>query len=273
MTIENPTRLKDGELGAVLRAADQGAVAPERLASNAARIKAQIATVTAFALWKLLVALGILAITVPLAWKLATRSGAPALLPPPRPIVTATIPVERIDIVADAGVEVVEVAAPDAAREPPRPHHVAQREPADAGVTAPVDATAAEPSQLPAQIALYEAARAAATHGELAHAIDLIDQLLRDFPATQLRADAELTRAELLARTDRTDAVAALEALIADPVHAGRIAELLRTLGDLDRRRGDCTRALDAYQRALAAHPGERDRKAAEAGRDHCRRK
>ena len=270
MTIKNPTRLKDGELGAVLRAADVTA-APERLASNAARIKAQIATVTAFALWKLLVALGILALAVPLAWKLATRSGAPAPLAPapPPPIVTAAIPLAP-SVEADAGV-VVDVA-PDAAP-PPRPHRVvAQHELADAGIAAPIDA-APEPSQLPAQIALYEAAHDAAARGELAHAIDLIDQLLRDFPATQLRADAELTRAELLARTDRADAVTALEALIADPVHAGRMAELLRTLGDLYRRRGDCTRALDAYQRALSAHPGERDRKAAEAGRDHCQRK
>jgi predicted negative regulator of RcsB-dependent stress response len=147
------------------------------------------------------------------------------------------------------------------------------REAIDAGVGAPPIDAAPEPSQLPAQIALYEAARDAAARNELAHAIDLLDQLLRDYPTTQLRADAELTRAELLARADRGDAVAALQGLIADPAHAGRAAELLRTLGDLHRRRGDCTHAIDAYTRALAAHPGERDRKAAEAGRDSCTRK
>jgi hypothetical protein len=67
--------------------------------------------------------------------------------------------------------------------------------------------------------------------------------------------------------------VTALEALAGARAHAGRRAELLRTLGDLHRKHGDCARAIDAYTRALAAHPRERDRRDAEIGRDRCTRR
>src|SRR5262249_19800557 len=54
MTFEQPPRLKDSpELGAVIRAAGEANVTPERLADNAAGVKALIAAGATTALWKL----------------------------------------------------------------------------------------------------------------------------------------------------------------------------------------------------------------------------
>jgi tetratricopeptide (TPR) repeat protein len=107
------------------------------------------------------------------------------------------------------------------------------------------------PSDLPAQIALYEQARAAAAAGDVARGIALLDELFAKYPATQLRAEAELTRAEYLTRANRLDdAASALDALIASPSHRGRRGELWRALGDLRRKQGDCRRAIDAYTHA-----------------------
>ena len=69
------------------------------------------------------------------------------------------------------------------------------------------------PSELPEQIRIYEEARDAGRRGEFSTAIASIDDLLRRFPSTPLRAEAELTRAELFARADRLDeAVRAVDA-------------------------------------------------------------
>jgi hypothetical protein len=130
------------------------------------------------------------------------------------------------------------------------------------------------PSELPEQIALYEDARAAAGRGELARGIDLLDELLRRFPATQLRAEAELTRAELLTRADRlADAAAALEALAADATHRGRRGELLRALGDVRRKQGDCAAAIDAYTRARAAGVTGAESQKVDRGLERCAKK
>jgi tetratricopeptide (TPR) repeat protein len=142
----------------------------------------------------------------------------------------------------------------------------------DAGVAEPVAVDAAPaPSDLPEQIALYDLARAFARASNFAAAIDRIDELLRRFPSTQLRSEAELTRADALARAGRlVEATRAFEALSRDDAHRGRRGELLRTLGDLYRQQHDCARARDAYTRALAERPSARDRADAERGRDRC---
>jgi TolA-binding protein len=264
--IEGPPRLKDGDLGPILRAADPD-IGAARLADNAASVKALIAAGTTTALWKLLLPLVLLGvIAIPVAY-VATRSPAPHAAQ-----VSIAPPVElahTVDAQLAFEPEPMPAAVPDPAPAPP-PHHRAITPPP----AAPVDAAAvpaAPTSDLPAQIALYESARDAARTNQLDLALSRIEELLQRFPATQLRAEAELTRADVLARAGRTDEAArALEALIADAAHGGRRGELLRTLGDLHRRAGDCTHALDAYQRALAEHLGERDRKDAERGRDRC---
>ena len=266
MTLERPPRLKDGELGPILRAADRE-MSPERLAKNGTRVKQLIAAGGTFALWKLLIVLGLLgALAIPFALHFG---GGGDERPAPAVVAHAAPPLDAPAAVpADAAVsEIAPEIAIDAAPLPVHHHHVAAITP-DAGEP---DAPPPPPSDLPQQIALYDAARAAETAGDYASALDRIDELFRRFPATQLRADAELTRAELLARAGRVaDAIAAFEVLVADDSHRGRRGELLRTLGDLYRRSGDCTHAVDAYRRALAEKLSARDRADAERGRDHC---
>src|SRR5215510_12435879 len=87
MTFEQPPRLKDSpELGAVIRAAGEANVTPERLADNAAGVKALIAAGATTALWKLVLpVLLLLAVLAPVAWKLAQPDDEPE--PPPAPAV------------------------------------------------------------------------------------------------------------------------------------------------------------------------------------------
>jgi TolA-binding protein len=266
MTLEKPPRLRDGELGPILRAADEAGMSPERLAENGKRVKALIAAGTTSALWKLLggvLLLGVLA--VPIAWQLGRSDEAP---PSPPPVI-APVPVAPPPDAAP--VAVIEPEAPPEPPPPVRHHRVA---PADAAEAAPPPPPDAPPSDLPAQLALYDEARAAAASGSYQTALDRIDELFQRFPATQLRADAELTRADVLARAGRlADAARAFEALAADTAHRGRRGELLRTLGDLYRQLHDCTRAKDAYTRALAERLSEKDRADAERGRDRCDKK
>lgn len=257
-------RLKDGELGGILRAAD-AEVSPERIARNGERVKQLIAAGGTLALWKLLVVLGLVgALAIPFV--LRSRGGEA----PRAPEVAIAADATAVPMIADAAIA-HDDAAPAAVvvAEPPPLRHV--------HVAAPADAAPAEPpppppsSDLPAQIELYEAARAAAAAKDFTTALARIDELFYRFPATQLRSDAELARADWLARAGRTaDAITAFEALAAADSHRGRRGELLRTLGDLLRRSGDCKRAVDAYTRALAEKLGERDRADALRGRDRC---
>jgi tetratricopeptide (TPR) repeat protein len=243
MSLESPTRLKHGELGRIIEAAD-AAMAPERIASNHAAIKAAIAAGVGRT-WPLWFKLGLPLLLVTAGYLLYRGVGHEAA--PVREVIVVTPPpdasvAEDAAIVDDAAIDAAEVPI-DA---PPKKAKVAIAAP-------PPDAAPPEPppSDLPAQIALYEEARAAAAKNELARGIDLLDELLRRFPSTQLRAEAELTRAELLTRTNRlADAAAALEALVASGAHRGRRGELLRALGDVRRKQGDCPRAIEAYTRA-----------------------
>ncbi len=268
MTLERPPRLRDGELGPILRAADEAGMSPERLAENGKRVKALIAAGTTSALWKLLggvLLLGVLA--VPIAWQLGRSEEAPPPAPPPvvaAPALVAPPP-------DAAPIAVVEPDAPPELPPPPLPVHHHRVVPPDAAEAPPPPPPDAPPSDLPAQLALYDEARAAAASGSYQTALDRIDELFQRFPATQLRADAELTRADVLARAGRlADAARAFEALASDAAHRGRRGELLRTLGDLYRQLHDCARAKDAYTRALAERLSEKDRADAERGRNRC---
>jgi len=267
MTFEQPPRLKDSpELGAVIRAAGEAKVTPERLADNAAGVKALIAAGATTALWKLLLPLVLLvAIVAPIAVKLATPDDEPPPPPPPAPA-----PVVAATPLPDAAEAIPEIDAPP---EPAPPPPVSRRRAVPVPVDAAVIIEDAPParSELAAQIELYRAARDAGVRGDVAHGIELLDDLLRQYPATPLRAEADLTRADFLARANRLDeATRAFEDLVRDAAHGGRRGELLRTLGDLYRRRGDCAHAVDAYTRALAERLSDRDREDVERGRDRC---
>ena len=247
---ESPRRLKhDDELGPLIEGAD-ASLSRARLAGIQARVHERIGEGSRFAAWKLVLAIALLAGGAAVAWQLlksdslVVTAGSDAM-----PAIDAAID-SVPDAVADAGIDApldAEIlAAVDA-----RPVVVARIQ-IDASVPdAAPDAAVA--SELPEQIRIYEEARDASRRGQFAVALAKLDELLVRFPATPLAADAALTRADVLARAGKlAEAAAAFEALVADPVHRHRRGELLRTLGDVERRRGDCTRARDAYKRASA---------------------
>jgi len=267
MTYESPPRLKHGdEFGQLLRAGDVVDVSADRLASNAAGYKTLIAAGASTALWKLLVPLVLLfAIGVPAILYLTRDEASTPVVSVAPPEQALSGEAAEMHAIATASERIV--AAPVEIEKP---------------IATPVKGTpiVAElaqppavppPSELPEQIRIYEEARDAGRRGEFSTATAAIDDLLRRFPATPLRAEAELTRAELFARADRLDeAVLAVDALVADESHRGRRGELLRMLGDLYRRKGDCTRALDAYTRALGQRLSDRDRKEVVNGQKRC---
>lgn len=179
----------------------------------------------------------------------------PALFPNAVP--ESTTPTPIADVASPA--ETPEVSLPPPGDTPVAPRTVAPTTPlatetpsisvADPGET-PVPAT----GTLAQELALYEEARASAKSGDHAGALAKLDELARRFPVTTLAPEAAITRAEVLVKAKRLDdASALLSKLVADPVHAGRRAELERTLGDVERERGDCTSARLHYRAALDA--------------------
>jgi hypothetical protein len=271
MTLESPPRLKHGELGPILRAAD-APLAPERLASNHAAIKAAIAAGLARSL-PLWVKIG-LPLLLFVGGYAVYRGLARDEQPAPVTAVVATVTVDAAPVAPPIDAEMLvalDAAEVDAEPAPPpkkpsKPRVVIAAPPPDAAPPAP------PPSDLPAQIALYEAARAAAARGDVAGGIARIDELFARFPSTPLRAEAELSRAEMLTRTSRlADAAAAIEALVASPAHRGRRGELLRTLGDIRRKRGDCAGATAAYTAARASKLSAAESFKVERGLERCR--
>ena len=127
-------------------------------------------------------------------------------------------------------------------------------------------------SQLPEQIRLFAASRRAAKAGQHARALALIKKLLQRFPATQLRAEAELSRVDLLVRSKKIRSAAShLVKLLKDPRHRGRRSELYCVLGDLKKRSNDCQGATAAYKKALASNPSKREQEAARRGIRACK--
>jgi tetratricopeptide (TPR) repeat protein len=268
MTFEQPPRLKYGdEFGQLLRSADVD-VSADRLAHNAAGYKTLIAAGATTALWKLIVPLLLLsAVLVPIIYIVTREPDATATIATVSP--EQSVNAEHVDMRSAVTERETVIAVADEA--PPPPKQIAPRPSAPLTVQLTAPPAVPAPSELPEQIRLYELARDAARRGDHAEAITRIDELLQRFPTTQLRAEAQLTRTESLARANRFDeAVAALEQLIGDDAHRGRRGELLRTLGDLHRRRGDCTHAIDAYTRALASKLDDRRRSEISRARDLC---
>jgi len=260
---ELPPRLKhDDEFGPLLEAAD-APLSRERLTGVQARIHERIAQGSQFVAWKLVLAIALLGGGAAIAWQLLREPEA------------VRAPVVTSDVAIDAGIDALIADAADIDAGDASPVDAGDASPVDAAeVLAAIDARpvivarvqpdaaipdAAPPpdaevaSELPEQIRLYEEARDAGRRGQYAIALARVDDLLARFPTTPLAADAQLTRADVLARAGRlAEAASTLEALVADPVHRHRRGELLRTLGNVERRRGDCTRARDAYKRASA---------------------
>ena len=268
MTLESPPRLKGGELGPILRAAD-APVSADALASNHAAIKAAIAAgvTRTLPLWIKLGLPLLLVVGGYVAYRVIDAEAPP---PPPAPVIVATVPVDAAPMIAvdaEIAIDAAEIAIDAAVVAAPKKK------------AAPPPVVVVEPpppppqSALPAQIALYEQARAAAARGEVTRGIELIDELFATYPATQLRAEAELTRAELLTRANRLgDAGIALEALVASDTHRGRRGELLRALGDVRRKQGDCPRAVTAYTAARALSPNPAELVKIDRGLERCKK-
>lgn len=283
MSTREPPRLTaDDELGAALRSGDQAQLSgltEERLAAGAGALEQAIARgapPTPLPVWKIGVPLAILAAALG-GYYLGRRGEAPAVerTAEPSPVVaTGEADAGAVAAPPDAAV-VAPPETPEAASDPeeaPRPARPARREqPREQPAPAPDIHIDAIESDLPEQIRLYDEAREAGARREYAGALDRLDELLRQFPNTPLRADAELTRADLLTRAGRLDdASRSLSRLAADRSHRGRRGELLRALGDVHRKRNDCAQARAAYRRALGEKLSRRERGKVERGLERC---
>ena len=77
--------------------------------------------------------------------------------------------------------------------------------------------------------------------------------------------------AEAAAALDDPAELAALRGFLDQHPDSLRRAVVLARLGDLERKRGDCVAARQAYERVLAGRPGARARRAAQSGLAACR--
>jgi hypothetical protein len=284
MTFEQPPRLKhDQELGPILRAGDQVHVRADRLAKNAGGVKTAITTGATTGLWKVFPPLGLIAVGALITSLVSSgEPRSPQTTATPR-FVAADARITEIPDSAATVLQTVDVEPPpqmvDVQPRPQRPRQPREHARSPIGIAATGEAAptntrsaATQPSDLPEQIELYEAARDASKRGEFLRCIELLDRLLQRFPTTPLRADVDLTRAEALARANRiSEAVGAVEQLVRDAAHRGRRGELLRMLGDLYRQRHDCSHALDAYDKALSEPLSDDHRANVIRSRDKCR--
>lgn len=277
---ENPRRLKnDPELGPLLRSLEGDALSAERLAASREAVVAAAAAAGAgglsvAALWKWLAVIAAIGVG---GYALLRSPPAPA--PAPAPDTTAAV--VRLDagipVVSDAAVPALALdaalAPADAAPRAGARRRLATAVPRDAAAPAPAPDAAPPPasSSLPEQLALFRASQSAAAAGRYDEAVAGIDELLRRFPASPVRADAELGKAEFLVRAGRRrQAIALIERLVTRAPHRGRRGELFRVLGDQHRQGGDCERAAAAYRQAVALATTRRERGAARRGLERC---
>lgn len=126
---------------------------------------------------------------------------------------------------------------------------------AELGAETPPDATPSPATgTLVEELALFNGAvdHIRGSHYDLA--LKRIEELMRRFPSTTLKPEAELTRLECLLQLKRHDeARDLLTFLVDDSAHSGRRAELERIFGDVERERGDCASARVHYRASLDA--------------------
>jgi tetratricopeptide (TPR) repeat protein len=261
MAPPNPPRLRDGqEFGDLLARYAAEAPSAERLAHSAAIVEQRLAAPP------LLIGGGPAALATGGALKVgaivvgvaaASVVGYHYLAPAPRPATPPAVTAPPSPPVA--------APAPSAAPRPAgsRPSVAPPRR-----ITAPAPAAH---SDLPEQVRLFTAAKDAARAGHYDEALRHLDELARRFPATPLKAEAQLSRADYLARAGRLDeAIAAVEKLVESPRHVGRRPELWHVLGDLRVKRGDCGAALTAYRQALALGRPEPQAETIRRGIEKC---
>jgi len=306
----NPPRLRDTEeYGAVMGLLEEEAPSPERVARNGAVVKQRLAGLAAAghaaaglsSATAIKIGLPLLLMTGGVGGYFALRTPAttPAAKEPRRPRVApapsegtsrrgapAERPAEPSSTPSPGRDDTVEPAAPHReARPRTRPKSVAVAARPRAGAARPeVERPAvpvtetprpsvarSSPSSLPEQMRLFQAARRAARAKRWTAAEGHLAELLRRYPDSVLRAEAELSEAECLVGLGRRRQAADLVLrLLADPLHAGRRGELWRLEGDLRRQLGDCAGALAAYRSALHEPLSDREKGNVRVGIESC---
>lgn len=256
-----PRLIDDPELGPAIRAAREETLSPERLAANARALDARLTKLpppgrvplgtTALTAGAIIAAFAVLRLVAGPAL-FGSGGTAPAPAPEMAPGPVAEVSPETPELAAPpATAPLVATATSTGDPETPAPAPtpaLALSTPIPAPSPVPATGTLAD------ELRLYDEARALAVRGDEPAALARLDELARRFPAGALAPEAAITRAEVLVSAGRLDDASALLArLVADPVHAGRRAELERTLGDVERARGDCASARAHYRAALDA--------------------
>lgn len=132
-------------------------------------------------------------------------------------------------------------------RPPPRPR------PESPKVTPPPPPEAAPPKvdPLAAQLLALKEAQASLQSGDAGAALRRVEALLEQHPAGPVAPEARVLRVQALAAAGQVDlAVAGARALTSDPTQRGKRGEWWRFIGDLERGRGRCPQALEAYRAA-----------------------
>ncbi|OGQ89767.1 MAG: hypothetical protein A2289_12665 [Deltaproteobacteria bacterium RIFOXYA12_FULL_58_15] len=126
-------------------------------------------------------------------------------------------------------------------------------------------------SDLPRQLELFDDAREAANAGDFDTALNRLTTLSDTFPQSPIQVEVLLARAEYMVKAGRDEeAIRFLEAVIEDPALASKKAQLFRLVADAWLRRGQCDRAVPAYQRALGLGLLDEDSINARAGLKKC---
>lgn len=265
----NPPRLiDDPEFGKGLRAARDEAMSAERLAANGRELDARLTKMPApgrLPLGTSALTLGAVAAVIVLARLVAgpVLFGGDSL-----PTLTPTAGVAATP--AETATPSIAIATPEsiASIAAPSPVTTAAVPTATLVVAVPTPPIG---GSLADELRIYDEARAFAKSGEHGAALASLDELARRFPRSSLAPEAAITRAEVLVLAGKLeDAAALLARLVSDPAHAGRRVELLRTLGDVQRSRGDCVAARLHYRNALDAGATGEEASAARRGLGSC---
>ena len=251
----NPQRLmNDPEFGAALKAAAADGLGPDRLAASGQ------------ALEQALVGLDGAAVASPLALKVVAAGALLAAVgaslwvynqPEPHQPVATVVPVV-VNATPTPTAARIALSTPEAT-----PQLLAVAPTVTAAV---IPQVTVEPtpvvldiSSLSDQIVMYDQAKSYAGQQDYDRATATLEKLLETWPATPLKAEVQLSRADYLTRSGRySEATQYVNAMLVDPAHAGRTNELLRLLGDLWLKQDNCPQAVAAYE-AVVANGGPMD--------------
>lgn len=256
----SPPRLKeDPEFGDVLQdAAAEDELTPERIARNGEKVRQRIAALGLAATSLSPTIAGWLKVMGGGAIVAAVGTGVYFTMNPPTSVddLVESVPT----LVAIATEEISPAATPVVIETPvgtqiamiaPTPSIALSTGTPEATAVPTADATV-DSSALAEQLADFESARAAANRGQFDVALQQLDALEKQWPDSPLAAEIELSRADYLVRSGRLqEATEVISALVLDPAHAPRRAELYQVLGDLWIKLDNCPNAVTAYKQVV----------------------